>query len=473
MSVFLTTRKVWWQSLAIANNGAMTAVDRRRLSAAMQAERERFIEAHPESRRLAQEAKAQMLSGVPMPWMVRWPGDFPLFLESAEGVSFLDVDGNRYVDFCLGDTGAMTGHGREDVADAISRQARRGLTTMMPTADALWVANELSNRFGKMKWQFCLSATDANRFMLRFARHVTRRKMIVVNDWCYHGTVDEALVILSEDGSTISRPGAIGPQVEPSTTTRAVPFNDLDALDRALSHGDVAVVLMEPALTNIGIVLPEPGYLEGVREITRRHGTLLAIDETHTICAGPGGCTKAWNLEPDFVIIGKTIGGGVPVAAYGIAESVSRVLEDQMHGHDVDVSGVGGTLSGSAFGMAAMRATLANSLQPADFAKAEPLAIRWTEGVRDVVNSRSLDWHVQRLGVRAEYWFSSPPRNGRDAAASVDSELESYFHLAALNRGVLLTPFHNMALLSPLHSSDDVDVHTRIFEESVNAVVTK
>jgi glutamate-1-semialdehyde 2,1-aminomutase len=213
--------------------------------------------------------------------------------------------------------------------------------------------------------------------------------------------------------------------------------------------------------------------LEGVREITRRHGTLLAIDETHTICAGPGGCTKAWNLEPDFVIIGKTIGGGVPVAAYGIAESVSRVLEDQMHGHDVDVSGVGGTLSGSAFGMAAMRATLANSLQPADFAKAEPLAIRWTEGVRDVVNSRSLDWHVQRLGVRAEYWFSSPPRNGRDAAASVDSELESYFHLAALNRGVLLTPFHNMALLSPLHSSDDVDVHTRIFEESVNAVVTK
>ena len=449
----------------------MPGIDRQLLSAALTAERKRFVDTHPESRRLADEAKTQMLSGVPMPWMVRWPGDFPLFLDSADGVSFVDVDGNRYVDFCLGDTGAMTGHGRVEVAEAIALQARKGLTTMMPTPDSIWVSNELSCRFGTMKWQFCLSATDANRFMLRFARHVTKRPMVVVNDWCYHGTVDEALVILADDGTTVSRPGAIGPQVDPSRTTRAVPFNDLDALERALSTRDVAVVLMEPALTNIGIVLPEPGYLEGVREITRRHGTLLAIDETHTICAGPGGCTRAWNLEPDFVIIGKTIGGGVPVAAYGVLGAVARILEDQMHGHDVDVSGVGGTLSGSAFGMAAIKATLSSSLLPEDFEVAEPLAIRWTSGVQSVVESHRLPWHVQRLGVRAEYWFGAPPRNGRDAAASVDSDLESFFHLSALNRGVLLTPFHNMALVSPLHTANDVDLHTQIFEECVSALV--
>lgn len=394
-----------------------------------------------------------------------------MFLDRAEGVHFWDDDGIRYVDFCLGDTGAMTGHGRHDVAAAIFAQANKGLTTMMPTADSLWVADELSRRFGVSKWQFCLSATDANRFILRFARHLTRRPMVVVNDWCYHGTVDETLVILDDHGRTISRPGAIGPQVDPGLTTRAVPFNDLDALNRALATEDVAIMLMEPALTNIGIVLPEPGYLDGVREITRRYGTLLAIDETHTICAGPGGCTKAWDLEPDFVVIGKTIGGGVPVAAYGMDSAVAQRLEDQMHGHDVDVSGVGGTLSGSAFSMAAMRATLAGALQDEDFAIAQPLAERWTDGVQNVVSEFGLPWHVQRLGVRAEYWFGPPPRNGRAAALAADPEMESFFHLAALNRGVLLTPFHNMALLSRQHSTDDVDLHTSIFRECVETIV--
>lgn len=446
-------------------------VNRERLAVAMREEKARFIESRPLSRRMAEEAKEHMLSGVPMPWMTRWPGDFPVFLDSAEGVHFKDVDGIRYVDFCLGDTGAMTGHGRADVAAAVAAQATRGLTTMMPTNDSLWVANELTRRFGVSKWQFCLSATDANRFTLRFARHLTRRKMVAVNDWCYHGTVDETLVILDDDGRTISRPGAIGPQVDPATTTRAVPFNDLDALERALAPGDVAIMLMEPALTNIGIVLPEAGYLDGVREITKRHGTLLAIDETHTICAGPGGCTKAWDLDPDFVIIGKTIGGGVPVAAYGMAEHLAERLEDQMHGHDVDVSGVGGTLSGSAFGMAAMRATLSGALLDEDFTIAIPMAERWTAGVQDVVDAMNLPWHVQRLGVRAEYWFGPPPRNGRAAANAADPELESYFHLAALNRGVLLTPFHNMALVSRQHSVDDIDLHTSIFRECVNAIV--
>lgn len=452
-------------------NGSMGVVDRNALRQAMAEERRLFSERHPKSRDRFEEAKEHLLSGVPMPWMTRWPGDFPLFLERAEGVRFVDIDGNEFVDFCLGDTGAMTGHGRSDVSEAIELQARRGLTTMMPSPDSLWVARNLSERFGTRKWQFCLSATDANRFVLRFARHVTKRPMVAVNDWCYHGTVDETLVVLDDRGRTVSRPGAIGPQVDPSTTTRAVPFNDLTALEAALRERDVAVLLMEPALTNIGIVLPERGYLEGVRLLTRRYGTLLAIDETHTICAGPGGCTAAWDLDPDFVVIGKTIGGGVPVAAYGISEEISHVLENQMQGHDVDVSGVGGTLSGSALGMAAMRATLANALLPDDFRIAEPLAMRWTDGVTSVVSKFDLDWTVQRLGVRAEYWFGPPPRDGRAAAASMDGELESYFHLAALNRGVLLTPFHNMALLSKDHTMADIDRHTQVFAECVAKIV--
>lgn len=449
----------------------MASVNRTKLHDATRQEQERFRQRHPRSRQLAETAERSLLSGVPMPWMTRWPGDFPIFLESASGGRFQDVDGNRFVDFCLGDTGAMTGHANPVVTAALVEQSKRGLTTMLPSADALWVAENLADRFGLPKWQFCLSATDANRFVLRFARHLTGRPRVVVHDWCYHGTVDETLVVLDDDGRTVSRPGAIGPQVDPALTTRAVPFNDLDALDAALSHGDVAAVLIEPALTNIGIVLPEAGYLTGVRSLTRKYGTLLVIDETHTICAGPGGCTAAWSLDPDLLVIGKTIGGGVPVAAYGMSAEVAVRLEDLLSGDDVDVSGVGGTLSGSALAMAAMRATLSGSLLSEQFARAIPLATRWATGVAGVIEEFGLEWHVQQLGSRAEYWFGRPPLNGREAADRVDHVLEAYLHLAALNRGVLLTPFHNMALISPSHSEDDVDRHTEVFRESVGAIL--
>jgi len=428
------------------------------------------VDLHPRSAEYARANRRHLLSGVPMPWMLRWPGAFPIVVEAADGARFVDVDGREYVDLCLGDTGAMTGHASSAVSEALIAQSRRGLTTMLPSPDAAWVAGNLSSRFGLPKWQFCLSATDANRFVLRFSRFLQRRPKVVVHDWCYHGTVDETLVILDADGRTISRPGAVGPQVDPSTTTRAVPFNDLDALDRALSHGDVAVVLIEPALTNIGIVLPDDGYLDGVRQLTTRHGALLAIDETHTICAGPGGCTKRWGLQPDFVVIGKTIGGGVPVAAYGMSDEVAARLEASLSVDDVDVSGVGGTLAGSALAMAVMRATLESSLTAEQFAVSEPLAGRWSVGVAEAVAEHGLDWHVQQLGCRAEYWFSSPPRDGAAAAAAVDHELEALLHLWALNRGVLLTPFHNMALLSPMHEPDDVDLHTRVFAEALGVL---
>ncbi|MFZ9394343.1 MAG: transaminase, partial [Ilumatobacteraceae bacterium] len=326
--------------------------------------------------------------------------------------------------------------------------------------------------FGLPKWQFAMTATDANRFVLRFARAFTGRPKVAVIDWCYHGTVDETLVVRAPDGSTVSRPGALGPPVDPAVTTRVVPFNDVDALDRELSHGDVACLLMEPALTNIGIVLPDDGYLDEVRAVTRRHGVLLVIDETHTICAGPGGCTRAWGLDPDFFVIGKPIAGGVPAAVYGMTSDVAARLEGLLAGDSVDVSGVGGTLTGNALAVAAIRATLSTTLREDDFARMVPLATEWTDGVRAGYERHGLEWHVQQLGARAEYWFCPPPRNGAEAAAASDAALDAYMHLFALNRGILLTPFHNMALFSPAHTSRDVGHHTQVFADAVESVIS-
>jgi glutamate-1-semialdehyde 2,1-aminomutase len=445
-------------------------IDRQRLAQLRSTEERRFVELHPRSAELAEQAKGSLLAGVPMPWMTRWPGAFPLFFDTASGARLVDVDGQEYVDLCLGDTGAMTGHALPQVTEALARQASRGITTMLPSADAAWVGEELGRRFGLPTWQMAMSATDANRFVLRFARHLTRRPRIAVMDWCYHGTVDETLAVLDGD-RVVARPGALGPQVDVAETTAVVPFNDLDALDRRLSEGDVACLLMEPALTNIGIVLPEQGYLEGVREITRRHGVLLVMDETHTLCAGPGGCTRAWGLDPDFVVVGKPIGGGMPSAAYGMTHEVADRLSGPMLGHEIDVAGVGGTLTSNALALAAIRATLSTCLREEDFALAVPLARLFTEGVAGVIAEHSLPWHVQRLGCRAEYWFSPPPRDGAGAAAAADEELEGFLHLWSLNRGVLLTPFHNMALFSPHHTSADVDRHTQVFGEAVAALV--
>ncbi len=405
-----------------------------------------------------------------MPWMTRWPGSFPIFVDHASGSRFVDVDGIEYVDLCMGDTGAMAGHAVPGLADALRDRAARGITTMLPSEDAPWVSAELARRFGLPKWQMAMTATDANRFVLRLARRATGRPRIAVIDWCYHGTVDETLAVLDGD-RVVSRPGAIGPPIDVAATTRVVPFNDLAALDAALSHGDVAALLMEPALTNIGIVMPEPGYLESVREITRRHGVLWIVDETHTICAGPGGCTRAWNLSPDAITIGKPIGGGMPVAAYGFSDEFARATEELAGDHTADVAGIGGTLTGNPLALAAMRATLSTTLLDSDYVRMFELAAAWTAGVAEGFGAHGLHWHVQQLGARAEYWFSPPSRNGAEAAAASDPELESFMHLFALNRGVLLTPFHNMALMSPAHTRSDVDRHTEVFARAVDVLV--
>lgn len=447
-------------------------VDRKRLISAIADEEKQFVAKHPVSFAASKLASKSLIGGVPMPWMKRWPGAFPISVQSAKGARFVDVDGIEYVDFCLGDTGSMTGHAVTEITDAISRQLSRGSTVMLPSEDSTWVGAELTKRFGLAKWQFSVSATDANRFVLRLARHITKRPMVLVHDWCYHGTVDETLVIADDQGKTISRHGAIGPQVHPSLTTRVVPFNDLKKLEQQLSFGDVACMLIEPALTNIGIVLPDPGYLSGVRDLTRKYGTLLIVDETHTICAGPGGATKLWDLEPDMLVIGKTIGGGIPVAAYGLSAELAARAELSLNSHDVDVSGLGGTLSGSVLAMAAVKATLTHSLLPNQFEKTIALATRWANGVASSIAKHQLDWSVQQLGCRAEYWFCKPPKNGSEAAAAVDEELENFMHLWALNRGVLLTPFHNMALVSPFHEESDVDLHTEVFDAALSALAS-
>jgi glutamate-1-semialdehyde 2,1-aminomutase len=402
-----------------------------------------------------------------MNWMVRSPGDFPLFVDEASGAHFTDVDGHRYLDLCLGDTGAMTGHAPAAAVEAIAERSRRGVTFMLPTEDAIWVGEELSRRFGLPFWQMALTATDANRFAIRLARHVTGRPRILVFDWCYHGSVDETFITL-RGGVPGPRSGNLGPPVDPAVTTRVVEFNDVGALEEALAARDVACVLAEPAMTNIGIVHPAPGFHEALRDATRRTGTLLILDETHTICAGPGGYTRAHGLEPDVLTLGKPIAGGVPAAVYGLSAELADRVRRSIRPEESDTGGIGGTLAGNALSIAAMRATLAHVLTEEAYARTIPLAQRFSDGVERVLAAHRLPWHVTRLGCRAEYWFSpTPPRNGAEAAAAVDAELDRYMHLAALNRGILLTPFHNMALICPQTTEEDIDLHTRVFEESV------
>ena len=443
------------------------AVSGSHLAALREREEARFHDDHPRSRELAERARTHLVGGVPMQWMSKWPGGFPLFVAEAYGSRFIDVDGHEYVDFCLGDTGSMTGHGPTPTLEAIAAQAARGITLMLPSEDALWVGEELTRRFGLPQWQFALTATDANRFVIRLARHVTDRHKVLVFNYCYHGTVDETFATLV-DGEVRSRRGNLGPPVDPSVTTKVVELNDIDALEAALAPGDVACVLAEPALTNVGIVHPEPGFHDALREITRRTGTLLVIDETHTICCGPGGYTAAEGLAPDALTIGKPIAGGIPAAAYGLSEELAGRVGRSLELEDIDVGGVGGTLAGNALSLAAIRATLADVLTAEAYERMIPLAQRWTEGVEDGIAAAGLPWHVTRLGCRAEYLFGPDrPRNGTEANAAGNFALERYMHLYALNRGVLLTPFHNMALMSPATSEADVDHHTQVFRDAV------
>jgi glutamate-1-semialdehyde 2,1-aminomutase len=450
----------------------MTRLNRTHLGSLLDQEEQLFHKTHPKSHELYQRARKSLHGGVPMLWMVRWAGSFPVFVQSARGARFTDVDGNDYIDFCLGDTGAMTGHAPEATVKAITDQIQKGITLMLPYEDVIWVGEELQRRFGLPYWQFALTATDANRFALRMARLLTGRQKILVFNYCYHGSVDETLISLDEEGTPVPRPNNMGPQVDPRHTTKVIEFNDIAALETALAARDVAAVLAEPAMTNIGIIHPEEGFHDALRESTRTYGTYLIIDETHTICTGPGGYTASYGLQPDFLTLGKPLAGGVPAAVYGFTEEVSKAFSDKLSADDADVGGIGGTLAGNALSIAAMKATLQHVLTEEFYRKATALQEQFTAGVEGVIKEFNLPWIVKRLGNRSEYWFRPvPPRNGGQARAAVDSELDRYMHLYALNRGILLTPFHNMALISSETTKEDVDFHTKVFRDAVQSLL--
>ena len=417
-------------------------------------------------------AKKVMPGGVPMSWMAKWPGAYPVFVESAQGARFTDVDGNIYIDFCLGDTGSMTGHSPEATVKAINEQVSKGLTSMLPTQDAIVVSNELARRFGLPLWQFTVSATDANRHVIRYSRHITGKSKIIVIDRCYHGSVDETFATLGLDGETISREGNIGAPVLLEETTRVVEFNNLAAMENALAQGDVAAILMEPAMTNVGIVLPEAGYLHAVGELAKKYGALWIIDETHTISVGAGGMTAALGLKPDFLTIGKAIAAGIPTGTFGMTREVSDAISARVEVDQIDTGGIGGTLAGNALSLAAMRATLEQVLTPTAFEAMIFLGKRWADGVDAAIKEYKLPWHCNRLGARGEYVFqTTAPRTGREAAEAGDFELEQYIHLRLLNDGFLLTPFHNMALMSPATTVEDVEAHTNAFRKMCSDLV--
>lgn len=422
----------------------VTVIDPGRLAGLTGAEERRYVALHPRSAAWAARARGSLVGGVPMGWMTRWPGPFPIVATEAHGARVRDLDGREYVDFCLGEGAAMSGHSPPAVVEAVARQAERGLTHMLPSEDALWVAEELARRFGLPAWHFAVSATDANRFALRVVRALTGRPAIVVMRGYYHGTLDDA-------------PGDWDPALDAGSaaTTRAVELNDLDGLEEALAPGDVACVLMEPALTNVGLVLPAPEYLEAVRELTRRGDTLLVLDESHTISAGPGGCTGAWGVSPDVVTVGKTIGGGIAAAAYGF----SVELAEQIVARGLSYApGTGGTVAGNPLALAAMRANLEHVLTDAAYDAMAVLAADLAAGIERVIHERGLPWTVTRLGCRIDFAFAPhPARNAAEARTALDEALSAYLRLYEVNRGILLAPFlGNMLLLSPSTAPEDV-----------------
>ncbi len=448
----------------------MSIIDRGRLKTLLDQERCMFADNHPQSRAMFEKSKTSLLNGVPMNWMTKWATPFPLFARDADGCHITDVDGHRHLDLCLGDTAAFFGHNVTALTEGIAGQAVRGLALMMPTEDAVHVGASLQRMFGLKFWQVAMTATDANRFAIRLAREMTGRHKILVFNGCYHGSLVETLVELDGE-DVVPNADSLGPECDPRSTTRVVEYNDLDALENALAHGDVACVLAEPALTNCGLVMPEEGFHHHLRELTRHYGSLLLIDETHTICVAPGGYTRAFGLDPDILTIGKSIGGGVPVAVFGFSETAAARIEKAMESVGPGIYAVGGTLAGNALALRALRITLDNLMTEAAFEHMLAVAGHMEQGIKDIIAHHSLPWYVQRLGACIAYGFRPvAPHNGGEALAEVDPLMDSALHLFFINRHVLLTPFQNMALVSPQITALDADRHSGMFADFAAAI---
>jgi glutamate-1-semialdehyde 2,1-aminomutase len=430
----------------------------------------RFAGSNPRSKALAERAQAHLPNAVPMHWMTDWKTPFPLFMASAQSARMSDVDGHGYDDFCLGDTGTMYGHVPPPVARAVQQCLALGFAAMLPSEDGVAAAENLAQRFGLPFWQMATTATDANRFVIRWARAITGRPYLLVFNGCYHGSVDDTFLRLKQ-GRTILRPGVLGQVQDLTRTTRVVEFNDLEGLEKALAPGDVAAVLQEPAMTNIGMVLPQPGFQEALRELTRRHGTLLINDETHCISTGPGGYTRAHGLDPDMLTLGKPIAGGIPCSVFGFTAEIETAMR-RVSEADPGYSGMGTTLSGNALTLATMRATLEEVMTDAAYERMLALSARLAGGLERVIAENALAWHVQRVGARAEWLFSATtPRNGSEAEAAFDHELERALHLYLLNRGVLIAPFHNMTLSAPVTEEAQVDRLVEAVEGAVKELL--
>jgi glutamate-1-semialdehyde 2,1-aminomutase len=448
-------------------------VSAERLEAVLATEEAVYSRRNPRSADLAKEGAKHWLRGVPMHWMVDWPTPFPLAISEAKGVTLTDADGNRYADFCLGDTGAMFGHAPPAVAAALQTQAARGLTTMLPSEDAAVVGRLLAEHFGLPIWQVTATASDANRAVIRWARAATGRLKLLVINGCYHGAVDDTFVAL-QNGRPRNRPGLVGEVRDITDTTRVVEFNDTDGLEKALADGEVALVLAEPVMTNCGMVLPNDGYHARLRALTRRYGTLLAIDETHTISSGPRGYTGVHKLEPDFFILGKPIAGGLPAAVYGMTAEVEQSIHVHMADREPGYSGIGTTLSGNALQLAGMRAVLENILTEETYARALPLAEALESGIARLIAHHGLPWHVVRVGLRVEFVCSPDrPRNGTEAGMVAHNAIERTLHLFALNRGIVITPFHNMMLVCPATTMTDVERLIAVLDEGMAALTDR
>lgn len=443
---------------------------RRRAEVMIAAERAHFAQRHPVSQRMAAEAGRHFPGGVPLHWMLDWETPFPLFVREARGSTVIDVDGHTYADFCLGDTGAMFGHSPAPVAKAIAEQAVRGLTAMLPSDLTAKVGALLAGHFGLPFWQVTATASDANRAVVRWARAITGRRKILVFDGCYHGQVEDAFVKL--DGATTRmKPSLLGQVQDIAATSVAAPFNDLGAVEKCLAAGDIALILTEPALTNTAMVLPKPGFIEGLLAAARRYGTLVCLDETHTISTGPGGFTRAHDLDPDFFVLGKPVAGGLPTAVFGFTAKVeaemARALETKTPGY----SGIGTTLSGNMLALAAMRACLEEVMTPDAYRHMTRLAEKLAEGLRTEVARHKLPWSVTQIGARAELVFSDRPlENGAEAAAAIDHAVERAIHLFLLNRNVLVTPFHNMTLVAPTTTDADVARLVAVFGDALSVL---
>ncbi len=447
------------------------SVSGRLIADLLNAERAAFASANPRSRAFADRTAKHWLQGVPMHWMADWGTPYPLFMERATGNRITDVDGRHYLDFCLGDTGAMFGHSPPAVVEAIAAQVHRGLTTMLPTADAAIVGELLAARFGLPHWQVTATASDANRSVLRWARGITGRPKVLVFNGCYHGAVEDAFVAL-ENGAGHNRRGLVGEVRDLSTTTVVVEFNDLDALARALEHRDVACVLAEPVMTNCAMVLPEPGFHDAMRRLTRQTGTLLIVDETHTISSSAAGYSGSHGLEPDLFVLGKPIAGGIPAAVYGWSSDVDVRIRKLLADKEPGYSGIGTTLSGNPLQLAAMRAVLEHVMTPETYAAAMPFAEQLESGIGALIARYALPWHVARVGLRAEI-LTTPtrPRNGTEANLIAHGPVEQMLHLYCLNRGVLITPFHNMMLVCPATTRDDITQLLHILEGAFAALI--